>query len=92
MAHRYCFAALEWLCDFSSVVGREEAAEIAAHIVRFSLVTLVSDKRKNNDPVIIFTVRGSAPGVNSPVGVCSYSYLTLPFGTKIYDDCCPYLF
>jgi GTPase-activating protein SST2 len=31
--HSYCFAALtalEWLCDFSSVVGREEAAEMAA--------------------------------------------------------------
>lgn len=67
---RYCFAAvtaLEWLCDFTSVVGREEAAEMAAQFVRFGLITLVSDKRKNNDSAIIFTVRGSAPGGNSPV-------------------------
>jgi GTPase-activating protein SST2 len=72
MTHRYCFAALaalEWLCDFSSVVGREEAAEMAAQFVRFGLITLVSDKRKNNDSAIIFTVRGSAPGGNSPVSV-----------------------
>jgi len=92
MAHRYCFAALEWLCDFSSVVGREEAAEIAAHIVRFSLVTLVSDKRKDNDSAIIFTVRGSALGGNSPVSVRRHSYLTLPFGTKMYGDCFSYVF
>ncbi|KAF5321704.1 hypothetical protein D9619_001069 [Psilocybe cf. subviscida] len=68
--HKLCFAAvtaLEWICDFTSVVGREEAAEMAAHFVRFGLITLVSDKRKNNDSAIIFTVRGSAPGGNSPV-------------------------
>lgn len=61
---KYCFAAvaaLEWLCDFTSVIGREEAAEMAAQFVRFGLITLVSDKRKNNDSAIIFTVRGSAP-------------------------------
>jgi hypothetical protein len=72
VTHRYCFAALaalEWLCDFSSVVGREEAAEMAAQFVRFGLIALVSDKRKNNDSAIIFTVRGSAPGGNSPVSV-----------------------
>ncbi|KIL00454.1 hypothetical protein PAXRUDRAFT_129793 [Paxillus rubicundulus Ve08.2h10] len=70
VVHKYCFAAvsaLEWLCDFTSVVGREEAAEMAAQFVRFGLITLVSDKRKNNDSAIIFTVRGSAPGGNSPV-------------------------
>jgi hypothetical protein len=70
VTQRHCFAALaalEWLCDFSSVVGREEAAEMAAQFVRFGLIALVSDKRKNNDSAIIFTVRGSAPGGNSPV-------------------------
>jgi GTPase-activating protein SST2 len=76
-AHKYCFAAvtaLEWLCDFTSVVGREEAAEMAAQFVRFGLITLVSDKRKNNDSAIIFTVRGSAPGGNSPVSVCYFTF------------------
>ena len=75
VTHRFCFAALaalEWLCDFTSVVGREEAAEMAAQFVRFGFITLVSDKRKNNDSAIIFTVRGSAPGGNSPVSVCGH--------------------
>lgn len=74
ITHRHCFAAvsaLEWLCDFTSVVGREEAAEMAAQFVRFGLIALVSDRRKNNDSAIIFTVRGSAPGGNSPVQVRS---------------------
>ncbi|KAH9943004.1 regulator of G protein signaling [Epithele typhae] len=68
--NKHCFAAvtaLEWLCDFTSVIGREEAAEMAAQFVRFGLITLVSDKRKNNDSAIIFTVRGAAGGANSTI-------------------------
>ncbi|KIY45986.1 hypothetical protein FISHEDRAFT_48364 [Fistulina hepatica ATCC 64428] len=70
VVHKYCFAAvsaLEWLCDFTSIEGREEAAEMAAQFVRFGLITLVSDKRKNNDSAIIFTVRGAAGSGNSPI-------------------------
>ncbi|KAI0363720.1 regulator of G protein signaling superfamily [Pilatotrama ljubarskyi] len=70
VTHKHCFAAvtaLEWLCDFTSVIGREEAAEMAAQFVRFGLITLVSDKRKNNDSAIIFTVRGAAGGANSSI-------------------------
>lgn len=62
--HECCFSAvtaLEWLCDFTSIVGREEAAEMAAQFVRFGLITLVSDKRKNDDSVTTFIApRGSA--------------------------------
>ena len=71
LVHKYCFpavSALEWLCDFSTVVGREEAAEMAAQFVRFGLITLVSDRRRNNDSAIIFTVRGIADP-NSNIGV-----------------------
>ncbi|KZW04401.1 regulator of G protein signaling superfamily [Exidia glandulosa HHB12029] len=60
--NKYCFSAvtaLEWLCDFTSIVGRDEAAEMAAHFVRFGLVQLVSDKRKTTDAAVIFTVRGT---------------------------------
>lgn len=79
--NKNCFAAvtaLEWLCDFTSVIGREEAAEMAAQFVRFGLITLVSDKRKNNDSAIIFTVRGAAGGANSSIAVCllSGSFIT----------------
>lgn len=61
--YKCCFpaiSALEWLCDFTSIVGRDEAAEMAAHFVRFGLIQLVSDKRKTGDSAVIFTVRGSA--------------------------------
>ncbi|KAG9050998.1 hypothetical protein FS837_000106 [Tulasnella sp. UAMH 9824] len=67
----HCFAAvaaLEWLCDFTSIVGRDEAAEMAAHFVRFGLITLVSDKRKGGDSAVIFTVRGAATGTASAQG------------------------
>ncbi|KAG8936378.1 hypothetical protein FRC03_012438 [Tulasnella sp. 419] len=66
-----CFAAvaaLEWLCDFTSIVGRDEAAEMAAHFVRFGLITLVSDRRKGGDSAVIFTVRGSAGGAAAAQG------------------------
>ncbi|KAF9519529.1 hypothetical protein BS47DRAFT_1154138 [Hydnum rufescens UP504] len=59
--HRHCFtavSALEWLCDFTSIVGRDEAAEMAAHFLRYHLIELISDKRKSSDQAIIFTVRG----------------------------------
>lgn len=59
---KYCFTAvtaLEWLCDFTSIVGRDEAAEMGAHFVRFGLIQLVSDKRKTTDAAVIFTVRGT---------------------------------
>ncbi|KAJ8523523.1 hypothetical protein ONZ45_g90 [Pleurotus djamor] len=87
--HKYCFAAvaaLEWLCDFTSVVGREEAAEMAAQFVRFGLITLVSDKRKNNDSAIIFTVRGSSPGGNSPISQQGEFRCTAKAIYKITDE------
>ncbi|KAG8811352.1 hypothetical protein FRC17_002511, partial [Serendipita sp. 399] len=65
---KFCFLAvnaLEWLCDFTSIVGRDEAAEMAAHFVRFGLITLLSDKRKSSDSAVIFTVRGTATGPNA---------------------------
>ncbi|KAF5393621.1 hypothetical protein D9757_000404 [Collybiopsis confluens] len=87
--HKYCFAAvtaLEWLCDFTSVVGREEAAEMAAQFVRFGLITLVSDKRKNNDSAIIFTVRGSALGGNTHVSQHGEFRCTAKAIYKITDE------
>lgn len=43
-------AALDWLCDFTTICGRDEAAEIAAHFVRLGLIDLVVD-RARKDPV-----------------------------------------
>lgn len=58
--------ALEWLCDFTTIVGRDEAAEMCAHFMRYRLIELVSDKRRTSDEAVIFTVRGPA-GPNSLV-------------------------
>jgi hypothetical protein len=65
----HCFsavAALEWLCDFTTVVGRDEAAEMAAHFVRFGLIALIYDRRRGNDSAVVFTVKGN-PGPNAAV-------------------------
>ncbi|EIW70875.1 hypothetical protein TREMEDRAFT_29267 [Tremella mesenterica DSM 1558] len=48
----YQFSAIlaaEWLLDYSTCVGLDEAAEIAAHFVRYGLIALVSDKGKVKD-------------------------------------------
>ena len=77
-----CFtavSALEWLCDFTSIVGRDEAAEMAAHFVRFGLLAIVSDKRKGTDSAVIFTVRGTTGG-NAAAAVC---YMALFLGALL---------
>jgi len=67
----YAVTVLEWLCDFTSVVGREEAAEMAAQFVRFGLITLVSDKRKTSESAIVFTIRGTPSSTSGPsANVC----------------------
>ncbi|GAW08245.1 regulator of G protein signaling superfamily [Lentinula edodes] len=72
--------------DDEIIVSQEEAAEMAAQFVRFGLITLVSDKRKNNDSAIIFTVRGSAPGGNSPVSQHGEFRCTAKAIYKITDE------
>jgi predicted transcriptional regulator len=54
-------AAADWLCDFTTITGRDEAAEIAAHFVRYGLITLVSD-RKSKENAMIVSVRAGGPG------------------------------
>lgn len=39
----HAVAALDWLCDFTTICGRDEAAEICAHFQRMGLVELVRD-------------------------------------------------
>lgn len=60
---QYCFDAvdaLEWLCNFTSVSGREEAAEMAAHFQRVGLITLVGNPERSSNRAIVFTVHGSS--------------------------------
>lgn len=39
-------SALDWLCDFTTVCGKDEAAEIMAHFQRLDLIHVVLDKSK----------------------------------------------
>lgn len=38
--------ALDWLCDFTTVCGKDEAAEIMTHFQRLDLISLAIDKSK----------------------------------------------
>ncbi|EJU06190.1 hypothetical protein DACRYDRAFT_19463 [Dacryopinax primogenitus] len=63
---RYCFyspAALDWLCDFSSIVARDEAAELMAHFVRYQLIQYVTDHSSRREDTISFEVKGG-PGTS----------------------------
>lgn len=53
-------SALEWLCDFTTICGRDEAAEMAAHFVRLKFIELVQDKssRKENEGDGVIQVQG----------------------------------
>ncbi|PWN18981.1 regulator of G protein signaling superfamily [Microstroma glucosiphilum] len=41
-------SALDWLCDFSTICGRDEAAEVAAHFQRLGLIELVRESSKKD--------------------------------------------
>lgn len=52
-------AALDWLCDFTTICGRDEAAEIAAHFQRLGLIEVAKDStRKDSDDDSTVIVHG----------------------------------
>ncbi|KAL7421775.1 hypothetical protein Q5752_003546 [Cryptotrichosporon argae] len=60
--HFAAMAAVQWLCDFTTIVGTDEGAEIAAHFVRYGLISLVSDRGKVKDYNLVTQVRAGGPG------------------------------
>ncbi|POW04854.1 hypothetical protein PSTT_10097 [Puccinia striiformis] len=50
-------SAIDWLVDFSTCCGREEAAELLAHFVRYGLITLHIDRSKGADKVAQVLIR-----------------------------------
>ncbi|KAI9610164.1 hypothetical protein H4Q26_007163 [Puccinia striiformis f. sp. tritici PST-130] len=61
-------SAIDWLVDFSTCCGREEAAELLAHFVRYGLITLHIDRSKGADKVAQVLIRAPSteqtiPGV-----------------------------
>ncbi|ORX36880.1 regulator of G protein signaling domain-domain-containing protein [Kockovaella imperatae] len=64
-ADEYIFPALlavDWLLDFSTSVGPDEAAELAAHFVRYGFIALYSDTGRMRDTDFVAVVRGGGAG------------------------------
>lgn len=60
--HFSAVSATEWLCDYSTCVGVDEASELAGQFVRYGLITLVSDKGKVKENNVVVTVRAGGAG------------------------------
>lgn len=54
--HFPALSIIEWLCEFSTCVGPDEAADISAHFVRYGLIILVSDKGRMKEGAIVAKV------------------------------------
>lgn len=69
--------AVDWLCDFTTMSGREEAAELAAHFVRQRFVHLVYDKSRVDTDDNVITVHGDdgVGGTSSGDFRCHYKAL-----------------
>lgn len=55
-------AALDWLSDFTTVLNKDEGAEICGHFVRFGLISLISDKVSRNGDTWIYRVTAAGNG------------------------------
>lgn len=45
--------ALDWLLDFTTISGKDEAAEICGHFVRYGLIKLVNEKAIRDDDLVV---------------------------------------
>lgn len=69
-------AALEWLNDLTTIVGRDEAGEVAAHFVRCGFIALVPDKTaKAIDPSKVTVVRGAGHIKGQVASIVGYPVL-----------------
>jgi hypothetical protein len=65
MTDEYTFggmSAVDWLCEFSTAAGPDEAGDILAQFVRYGFITLQSDKGKPKDSDMIFTAKAGGAG------------------------------
>lgn len=54
--------AIDWLLDFTTVIGIEEASEVLAHFVRYGFIQLVNDRTRARDHSVVVTVRDGGAG------------------------------
>lgn len=55
-------SAMDWLIDFTTIVGLDEAAEVAGQFIRYGYISLVSDKGKVKEGNLVVTVRAGGAG------------------------------
>ncbi|KAK4688035.1 GTPase-activating protein SST2, partial [Tremellales sp. Uapishka_1] len=55
-------AAVDWLIDYTTMVGMDEAAELLAQFVRYGLISLVVDKGRVKEENLVVTVKAGVPG------------------------------
>jgi hypothetical protein len=68
-------SAIDWLCEYTTVAGPDEAGEILAQFVRYGFLQLHSDKGRPKDSDMIFTARaGCAGGGAGAVMVCPHHH------------------
>ena len=58
-------SAVNWLSEFTTCVGMDEAAEVAAQFVRYGLIAIVSDKGRVRDQDVVVSVRSGGAGGGS---------------------------
>lgn len=75
-------SAIEWLLDYSTSVGPEEAAELCAQMVRYGLIVLVSDKGRLRDNAVVGVAR--AGGAGGGAGAIMVSSRSVP---RLCADC-----
>ncbi len=56
------WSVIDWMCQFSTCMGPDEAADLGAHFVRYGLISLVSDKGRVKEGNIIATVHSGGTG------------------------------
>ena len=56
------WSAIEWLCEFTTCVCPEEAADLAAQFVRYGYIALVSDKGRFGQGNLLRTVKVGGAG------------------------------
>ncbi|WWD17505.1 hypothetical protein CI109_101946 [Kwoniella shandongensis] len=64
-SQEFCFmamSAIDWILDFTSATGVDEAADILGQFVRYGLITLVSDKGRVKEGSLVVTVRAGGAG------------------------------
>ncbi|GMK57276.1 hypothetical protein CspeluHIS016_0401100 [Cutaneotrichosporon spelunceum] len=60
--HFTALQAVDWMCDFTTIIGTDEAAEVLGQFARYGFISLVSDKGKVKESNVVVQVRAGGAG------------------------------